>query len=98
MVRHKVKTYTIGASIIDGKAALIFFMVVSTFFESWMLMILLGMVAGYIALPGLALGYWCCVVVNIVWSNARPKEALARDEDEEFALHEALTRALGGKK
>lgn len=35
--------------------------------KAWALMILLGMLAGYMAIPGLAIGFWACLgVVELI--------------------------------
>lgn len=39
-------------------ALMVLVSVASIFFGGWMLMLLFGMFAGYMAMPGLALGYW----------------------------------------
>jgi len=34
------------------------------FFQAWMLMLALGMIASWVLVPGLAIGYWATLVVS----------------------------------
>lgn len=57
MIRYSRQSETIVDAI--GVALIAAFMLVA--FGGWIFMLLLGMFAGYMAMPGLALGYWASV-------------------------------------
>lgn len=80
MVRNRAATYYYGTTIIDSTAKLIFFNLSFSFFEAWGLMVLLGMLAGYLSIPGLAIGYWATWVVALLWSIAKGSTASVRSE------------------
>lgn len=62
MIRYNRRT--------ESEAALIVVALLSTFLmaalSGWMLMLLLGMFAGYMAMPGLAIGYWASVGIFLM--------------------------------
>lgn len=59
--RKRVRTWNVGSTVADSLGQLIWLALVAAFLEAWGLMLLLGMFAGYLAIPGLALGYWACM-------------------------------------
>lgn len=48
-------------------------------FGGWILMLLLGMFAGYLAAPGLAIGYWATVGIFLMWRLAVIKVSRTND-------------------
>lgn len=48
--------------------------VVTGLFSAWILMLLFGMFAGYLGIPGLALGFWASygilLMARLVWAKA----------------------------
>lgn len=54
----------------ENAAQIVFVAVVSTllsgFGSAWMMMLLFGMFAGYLGVPGLAIGYWATYVIYLM--------------------------------
>lgn len=95
----KKTIYKYGSSNFESKNRWIVFMLVSSFVEAWMLMLLLGILAGYTLMPGLAIGYWASLGISNLWGLARGSHASTEQiEVPEVSLQEALLKAFGGKK
>lgn len=50
----------------ESAGAIILSALVSLAFGGWVLMLLLGMFAGYMAMPGLAIGYWASLGIFVL--------------------------------
>ena len=70
MVKYNVRT----ESAMDAIAVAVIAAVIMIAFGAWIFMLLLGMFAGYMAMPGLALGYWASMgilsMVRLVFLKA----------------------------
>lgn len=65
----------------DGVSVVLLFIVACI--RGWVLMLLLGIFAGYTVTPGLAIGFWASVGISLLWSVAKlPAAIVSAIEDE----------------
>ena len=57
----------------DIEAGLALLIIGKIFLSAWLIMLVLGMFAGYMAMPGLAIGYWATMGVMTMISIASLK-------------------------
>ena len=70
MVKYNVRTESVASVVFVAVVAALILLA----FGAWIFMLLLGMFAGYMAMPGLALGYWASMgvlaMVRLVFMKA----------------------------